>query len=497
MQMIELLGTSPSGIARRAVEAAAKIAADSRPYLVGGAVRDLLLGRPLKDLDISLEGDSESVGRRLAGVLGGTFFFLREEEGTARVLASSGGETVQVDITRRKGPPLRDLRARDFTVNAMAVDAARLLSLPSWAPEEVSRIVEDPCGGLDDLRRKVLRVPRRTSFTDDPVRVLRALRLCASLGFTMTQETESLLRSAVPRVLSCSQERVRDELLQMLDRPDAARWIREADRLGIVRFVLPCLDALHEVDQNYYHHLGAWEHTLEALDKLTEVMESRLADPELRALVSEYLGRPETPLYSRGAVVRLAILLHDVGKPATRSVDPSGRIRFLGHETEGVAIAEGVCRHLRLSRDETSAVTAVVRLHMRPNHMVRALERGAPTARAVLRFFLDAGRQAPDILLTAMADSLASCGPAVPEGWHDRFISFCRDLLMRALREGERVVPRPLLSGWDVMRHLGLKEGPLIGKILRRIQEAQAEGTVRTREEALSLARQFVEGRDG
>jgi len=495
--MSELLSASPTGIARRAVEAVVSIAAGSRPYLVGGAVRDLLLGRPVKDLDISLEGESESVGRRLAGALGGTFFFLREEEGTARVVASSGGETVQVDITRRRGSLARDLRARDFTVNAMAADAARLLSLPSWAPDEIAQIVEDPCGGLEDLRRKVLRVPERTSFTDDPVRVVRALRLCASLGFSIAEETEGLLRGAVPRILSCSPERIRDELMQILDRPDAARWVREADRLGIVRFILPSLDVLHEVEQNYYHHLGAWDHTMEALDKLTEVVEGRLADAELRARVAEHLGRSETSLYSHAALVRLAILLHDVGKPATRSVDPTGRIRFFGHDSEGVSIADGVCRYLRLSRGETAAVTTIVRLHMRPNHMMRAVERGAPASRAVLRFFLDAGDRAPDVLLTAMADSLASCGPAVPDGWHDRFIRFCSDLLLRALREGKSVAPTPVVSGGDLIRHLGLREGPLIGRILRRIQEAQVEGTVCTQEDALNLARRLIEGRSG
>ncbi|MGQ9698256.1 MAG: HD domain-containing protein [Armatimonadota bacterium] len=487
----------PGGIARRALEAVATFAASSRPYLVGGAVRDLLLGRELKDLDISLEGDCEGVGRRLAGALGGTFFFLKEEDSTARVVAGSGGQKVHIDITCRRGSLARDLRARDFTVNAMAVDAARLLSLPSWAPEDVAGIVEDPCGGLGDLARKVLRVPEPSSFSNDPVRVLRALRLCASLGFSMAEDTERLLRLAVPRLLGAAPERIRDELMQILDRPDAARWITEADRLGIVRFVLPCLDALHDVDQNYYHHLGAWEHTIEAVDKLNEVVEIRLADRELCELVVQHLRRSETALYSHAAVVRLAVLLHDVGKPSTRSVDPDGRIRFFGHDGEGVPIADGVCRHLRLSREEAGAVTAVVRFHMRPNHMMRAVERGAPIARAILRFFLDTGRRAPDVLLAAMADSLASCGPAVPDGWHGRFISFCSNLLMRALREAERVVPKPLLSGTELIRCLGLSEGPQIGRILRRIQEAQAEGTVRTRDEALELARRLMEGQSG
>jgi poly(A) polymerase len=494
--MTELQNSSSRELVRKLIELLTQISHDARPYLVGGAVRDLLLGRPIKDLDISVERDGAPLGRRLADALHGHFFFLREEDETARVLLPEDGGGLQIDITVRRSDISKELRERDFTVNAMALDLQSLASLESWEPKALEPLLIDPCGGLQDLRSGLLRTPKDDAFRRDPVRILRAIRLSASLGFAVPPETALQMRTALPGILASPPERIRDELMQILDRPDAAHWIERADELGIIRFILPDIDALHDVEQNYYHHLNAWEHTIEAVRKLSELVDGEWLPEHLRNRVIEHLCRPVNRLYTHAAVLRLAIIYHDVGKSVTKTVDETGRIRFFGHDTEGVRMANSACQRLRLSSAETSLILTGVRHHMRLNLMLNAAKDGPPSPKAILRFFLNTKKYAADVLLIAMADSLASCGPAVPHGWHKRFIEFCADLLHRTFYEPNSLIPEPLLNGEELMKNLGLEEGPMIGKLLRAIQEAQVEGRVKSREEALEFAKNLLENQN-
>ena len=481
---------------RKLIDLLTQISHDARPYLVGGAVRDLLLGRPIKDLDISVERDGAPLGRRLADALHGHFFFLREEDETARVLLPEDGGGLQIDITVRRSDISKELRERDFTVNAMALDLQSLASLESWEPKALEPLLIDPCGGLQDLRSGLLRTPKDDAFRRDPVRILRAIRLSASLGFAIPSETALQMRTALPGILASPPERIRDELMQILDRPDAAHWIERADELGIIRFILPDIDALHDVEQNYYHHLNAWEHTIEAVRKLSELVDGEWLPEHLRNRVIEHLCRPVNRLYTHAAVLRLAIIYHDVGKSVTKTVDETGRIRFFGHDIEGVRMANSACQRLRLSAAETGLILAGVRHHMRLNLMLNAAKDGPPSPKAILRFFLNTKKYAADVLLIAMADSLASCGPAVPHGWHKRFMGFCADLLHRTFYDPNSLIPEPLLNGEEIMKLLGLEEGPIIGKLLRAIQEAQVEGRVQSKEDALEFAKNLLENQN-
>ena len=481
---------------RKLIDLLNQISHDARPYLVGGAVRDLLLGRPIKDLDISVERDGAPLGRRLADALHGHFFFLREEDETARVLLPEDDGDFQIDITVRRSDISKELRERDFTVNAMALDLQSLASLESWEPKALEPLLIDPCGGLQDLRSGLLRTPKDDAFRRDPVRILRAIRLSASLGFAIPSETALQMRTALPGILASPPERIRDELMQILDRPDAAHWIERADELGIIRFILPDIDALHDVEQNYYHHLNAWEHTIEAVRKLSELVDGEWLPEHLRNRVIEHLCRPVNRLYTHAAVLRLAIIYHDVGKSVTKTVDETGRIRFFGHDIEGVRMANSACQRLRLSAAETGLILAGVRHHMRLNLMLNAAKDGPPSPKAILRFFLNTKKYAADVLLIAMADSLASCGPAVPHGWHKRFMGFCADLLHRTFYDPNSLIPEPLLNGEEIMKLLGLEEGPIIGKLLRAIQEAQVEGRVQSKEDALEFAKNLLENQN-
>jgi tRNA nucleotidyltransferase/poly(A) polymerase len=449
-------------------------------WLVGGAVRDLLVGRPLRDLDLALPGGSMVAGRRLADRLGGAFVPLGEPHGVARVVLP-GAPALQVDLADLRGPSLEaDLGGRDFTIDALAVDLGALLGGPA--------AVQDPTGGLDDLAARRLRACGYTAFADDPVRVLRALRLSHELGFTIEPETESLARAAVPRLSTVAAERVRDELTRLLRLPRSAPAIRQADRWSGLEVVLPEVGAMRDATQSAPHRFTVWEHSLQALAAADTLLEDlRLLAPH-DARVAASFGEPMGSGLTRREVWRLAVLLHDVAKPETRSVDADGRTRFIGHDRLGAERAATIANRLAWPGRAGEVLARLVRHHLRPMHLGMLDEL---TRRARYRFHRDVAEEVPALVCLSIVDAAGTDGSSPGLVYRGRTRA-----LLESLLEGEGPAAReaaepPLVRGEDVMGALGLAPGPAVGRALRRVREAQALGLVRTCDEALGwLARE-------
>jgi poly(A) polymerase len=194
---------------------------------------------------------------------------------------------------------------------------------------------------------------------------------------------------------------------------------------------------------------------------------------------------------SRAALLKLGGLLHDVGKPATRSTDETGRMRFFGHQHVGADIAAAALRRLRFSSREVAMVRAMVAAHLRP---VQMAQQGPPTRRAIYRFFRDTGEAGIETLFLSLADHLATVGPRLNEAGWRRHVALTSYILEKRLREADVVAPPKLLKGEEVMAALGLPPGPLVGQLLEAVREAQAAGEISTREEALALARRLAAG---
>ncbi|MFM8319459.1 MAG: hypothetical protein ACKOC5_00985, partial [Chloroflexota bacterium] len=304
-------------------------------HLVGGSVRDLLLGRPIHDLDFALPGRGLSVARRTADVLGGAFFALDTARDTGRVLLDLPDEKrLVLDFSAYRGADLEsDLRDRDFTLNAIAIN----LDDPQAAI--------DPTGGVQDARQGILRACAPTALANDPLRILRAVRLSCDLQLRIEPDTRRQIRATLPRLEDVSPERLRDELFKMLDGPRPALALRTLEALGALSFVLPELAAERGVLQSPPHIYDVYEHSLHVAAWLLRILKVLRAeyDPQAAAnwtmgLVSVRLGRYRrqlaehlaeqlNPERSLQALLLLAALYHDVGKPGTRSVDDSGRIR--------------------------------------------------------------------------------------------------------------------------------------------------------------------------
>ncbi len=482
-------------------------------YVVGGFVRDSVLGREPQDIDIVVPGDAFALAERIAQELGASFVPLDQQRGIARVVyspqqraqAGMDGEAAQalvIDLSRREGSVEDDLARRDFTIDAMAVPVAAVMSCLSGrgiTGEAIIPHVLDTMGGLRDLEDGIIRACTPDAFDDDPGRLLRAVRLSRELGFTIEPHTESLIRERAHLASTVAAERTREELLKLLSMANAADGVRHLDRLGLLTSVIPELESCRDVEQPTVHFWDVLEHSFQTIttyEFLTgqadwrygneEMLEFLPLDPACRAYLAAAVSQDST----RDALIKLTCLLHDIAKPQTKSIDDAGRARFLGHPKEGAVLAGDILKRLRFSGQEIAFVETLVTHHLRPSQMS---DEGMPSSRAVYRFFRDTGNVGIAVLFFAMADYLACRGPLFTMAeW--RLTCQLTDFILREQERQENMVaPSQLIDGHELMRALELEPGRTVGILLEAIKEAHAAGLIHSKAEALQLARRTIE----
>jgi poly(A) polymerase len=448
-------------------------------YLVGGSVRELALGRAAQDLDLAVSSQTLELARDLAAALGGTFVLLDEAERTARVV----WRQEILDLAEFRAPTLEgDLAGRDFTLNALAVSLNAILG------QEAPGLV-DPTGGLEDLAQGRLRLVAEKNFHDDPLRLLRAYRFAATHGFHVTAETTAAIRRTAPEFTRVAGERVHHELFLLLAAPVAAPVVREMAAAGLLGQVFPELEDMKGVEQNGYHHLDVYDHSLAAMAAMEEVLAAPAAYfGEMAAEVARYAGQ-----HPKMVLLKLAALFHDAGKPRVqeRRSQPE-RYTFYYHEKVGLEIFSRAAARLRCSQAEVKTVATLIQAHMRPFLLLPAFRERELSYRALGRLVRSARPELPGLFALAMADSLAGQGslkPADSEAVLADLADAAYHFLKERLEPQERY-PR-LLSGHDLIR-LGLTPGPRFRRLLTAVEEAQWEGTVQTREQALELVQRLI-----
>ena len=498
-EKIELLLMSPIFDHPLMQAVKAVLPADQPLYLVGGALRDSLIGRENHDLDFAVPSGALKLARKIANQLTGAFFPLDEATDTARiVLIGADGTRDVLDFSGFRGPDLEaDLRGRDFTINAIALDI------------HTGEMI-DPLGGQHDLREKRICACSESSFVDDPVRILRAVRQAAALGFSIALETRRLMKEAAPLLKNVSAERQRDELFKMLEGPRPEASIRALGVLGVLTVLLPETLALKGVRQSAPHVHDVWTHTLAVMHHLEAILatlanaqqESAYYTDPLDGLLVQHLGRfsPQISEHLKASLntdrsVRsllfFAALYHDIAKPQSKTIEPGGRMRFLGHDEKGalLAVKRGIA--LRLSNDELDRLKVIVFHHMRIHgHTDRLRDGQAPSRKAIYRFFRDVQAAGVDLVLLSLADTRATLeANLTPEHWA-ACLQVCAILLEACYEKTEEIVAPPqLLNGNDLMRELKMQPGRAVGELLELVREEQAAGTISTREEALDFAR--------
>ena len=480
------------------IEALAEKITYSNVYLVGGTVRDVYLRRPVHDLDLTTPDDGRAIARHIANLFEGDYYPMDDERGVGRALIDYDGQTWIVDVAQFRGDSLAsDLADRDFTINAMAVDL-----------NDLEHVI-DPLDGMGTLDQKIIRLCQPQSIAQDPVRSLRAIRQSLTLKMRLTPETVQAIKQDGAQMMQTSPERIRDEFFKLLNVSGVSGGLKTLDLLGLLSLILPEINELKGLEQSPPHMFDGWRHTLNVVENLDRILMTisplrtdntasnlglgliAFALSSIRPNLQEHIAQNGPNERSHRALLMLAALAHDIGKPATFSVDEAGRIHNYQHEVIGTEIAAQWGERLRLSNDELRILTTMVRHHMRPHHLHTA---GKVSKRAQYRFWRDTGAIGVDICLLAMADFLGKSGGMLDQ---DEWIAYTQ--MIQTLLEGYYLEPEelvsftPLVNGDDLQTHFELTPGPMIGDMLAAIHEAQAVGEVTNRDEALDWLADWLE----
>ena len=481
---------------------------DQEIYLVGGAVRDLLISRVSPDLDFAVPSNGISLARKVANALNAHFVPLDDERDTGRVVViDEGGTQTFLDFATYRGATLdEDLRARDFTINAIAYNLR-------------DGTITDPLGGGNDLRTKLIRACSDTSLSDDPVRILRAIRQAAAFGFHIDKNTRELMKQAASELVRISPERLRDEIFKILKGPKPDAAIRALEMLGVLQHIMPELLAMKGVDQSEPHVYEVWTHTLAVLDHLDQIIsalrvgyDAEKTNDMFTGLLTLRLGRYREQIAqhfskqlnvdrSMRSLLFFAALYHDVSKPDTKTVEESGRIRFFEHDLKGVNIAAQRARSFNLSNDEIERLQVIIKNHMRIHFFADRLEKEKqePSRKAIYRFFRDSGEAGIDLVLLGLADVRGTRAHSLTIETWNIYLDVARILLENYWeRPQEAVTPPRLINGNELMKELNLKPGTVVGQLLEAIRENQAAGKIEDREQALAFARvELTKGLNG
>jgi len=441
-------------------------------------LRDLVLGleKESLDLDFSVSRGAIDFGRHLANKLKAGFVVLDRENGCSRVVFKDkkSNRTMTFDFVDFRGKNLKeDLLKRDFTINTLAAKI----------PFDDQPLI-DCCGACSDLKKGIVRNVGARSFDEDALRILRAFSLSAIHKFRIFPKTLELIKKKKESLRAIAGERMRDELFKILNVDRAWAMITLLDELHILEIVIPQVRIMHQVRQGGYHHLDVWGHSLETLKKIEALIDKLKNDSD----IVKYLDEEMSGGRKRRQLIKMAALLHDIGKPQAFEVK-AGKTMFHGHERIGRIICDEVVDKLKLSTREKFALDTIIFWHLRPGYLA---DNKILSARAIHRYFRDTKDEALSVLLVSIADQRATRGPlatAQSRLRHER-VSFS---LIKRYFEMQKEKPfKRLINGNDLIKKLKLTPGPLFSTLLNFVEEAQAAGEVASKTEALALAKKMI-----
>lgn len=452
----------------------------AKVYLVGGFLRDYLCKEPKADFDFAVEENAIAFAESFARGIKGAFIVLDKEHGCARVAKKTPVGLVTYDFSDFRARTFNDdLKKRDFTVNTLYVDIAS-----AETDKPLKDLIKGPQSAFNDIRRRTIKMASVKAFKDDPLRMMRAFSLMAQLKFKIEAKTLAKIKQEAAFIRNVSFERVRDELFKVFKEESAAEIIERMNKIGLLKFIMPQVQVMFACKQGGYHHLDVWPHSLETVRQLEGVLSNfRKEHGELNFLDEDLGGaRP------RFALIKLAALLHDIGKPATKKQEPGGRTSFHGHEHVGKNISREIAKQIKISTRERHALEDMVCWHLRPGYLSNFK---MPSEKAIYRYFRDTKEEALSVLLLSMADQMSTRGPMTKPSDEKHHLKICRMLTDRYLKKLEEKPFIRLIGGNELIRNLKLKPSPLFGIILQEVEEAQVLGKIKTKKDALALARKL------
>ncbi len=442
-------------------------------YLVGGSLRDDILGRFSTDHDFAVPGDARGFAKKVATQLGVQMIEIGKDTKTLyRVI--SGHDVL--DFSPMGGGSIEDdLKKRDFTINALACDLRS------------DRLI-DPVGALDDIKSKTIRLVSQEAVLADPLRMLRAFRCAAALGFRIEPETLAVIARQSPLIRRSAGERISAELFKMMEVERSFPYLKQMSQAGLLTQIIPELQPCQGCLQGEIHGRDVFEHTMRAYQEMEAVLIKHAGLwPGFIKPMARYLQ-----VNNRKVLLKWATLLHDLGKPRTRRVEPSGKVRFLGHEAEGGRLAGHICERLRMSGRDRSYVTLIVENHRLPLLLFDTYQRASLSSRGIIRFVRKYQDDLIGLLLHSVADQRAKAGGG-PESLSG-LVTFLERILSTYFSDLKPKLAAPrLVTGHDLMRHFNLEPSELIGRLLEKVEEGRLNGEIRSKQEAMQQVGRWLQ----
>jgi len=470
------------------------LAAQQDIYWAGGPVRDLLLARPLLDIDLVMAESAVETARTFATRVGGTLVVLDEDHGVGRVVAN--GCILDFSQFRQGAKNIeQDLHKRDITINAMALDARTAVELSERHARQADiadiampRLI-DPCGGLSDIASRIIRAISMENLRSDPLRLLRVFRFMSELDFQVAEQTLEDVKDLAPAIAGAAPERITTELTHIMNSHRAGDAFRHMASCFLLQAVLPEIRKMEGVEQPGFHHLDVLEHCFETL----VCMDRLVQDPSIRfpetTQFSEWLHRYPGMI----PALKWTAFMHDWGKPSRKN-EKNGRVTFYNHDSTGAEMARSAGRRLRWKKEDTAFTALMVEMHMRPFHLLPDFRAGGPSRRALRRLLEKTGPHYPALFLQAMADSMAGCGPLKPAGLDEELAGLAARVHEFYQKRMQPVKKAPrLLTGRDIMEIFSLEPGPEIGTLLRAVEAAKIEGEISDRAGAIKMIEAMLE----
>lgn len=439
-------------------------------YLVGGCVRDALLGITPLDYDIVVPDNPSHFSHLLAKRLKGKVIILAKDRFDVHRIIS---QSLDIDVTKAKDGNIEsDLKSRDFTINAMAYDLK-------------NKKIIDWVNGREDLKRRRVKVVSPEAFKSDPARLVRAFRMAAKLTFQIEPQTLEMINKYSNLIQKTAGERIWSELNKIIACPDSAPLLKDMAGSGLLFSIIPELRELKGCAQNQFHTADVFTHTISAYQALEQILNR--PGQEFSRSSTDIISNMEMEIR---VILKLAILLHDIGKPASRSRDPKGNLHFYGHAGKSAVMAQTICKRLRMPNRYSSQVLSIIQNHQRPLSLYLAQKDRTLRPKPLGRFFRQCARHTPYILLHAMADDMGKGSRVQDET--DIKVAFYKEIMETYFENCKASCASPLIGGNDLQERFNIPPSPLMGKILKSIQELQLAGAITKREEALQWVADYL-----
>ena len=443
---------------------------DSNSYIVGGFVRDYFLDKNSYDIDIATDiHDLKNFVNNLAKKIDAVFVPLHEDFEIYRIVLKD--KKHYFDFAKIDGKNiLDDLSRRDFTINAIAYDVENETFI-------------DPYNGRNDIKKKIIKTISEKNIVDDPLRIMRAFRFSAVLGFEIEEETCNIIKRNYRLINKPAKERLTYELMRTFDGQNIKNILLKMDECGLIDEIFPYYKEIKKIPPNSHHHLDLFNHLLETANQI-EIVYKKQEDE-----IKEYLNQ-EFGVSTKLAYLKLSAFLHDFGKPTTWTIEPdTKRHRFIGHDLKGSEMIKPVLKELKFSNKQIEYISNMLKYHIYPSQLASNPE---TTERAKLRFYNKLKDDVIDVIILANADRNSALGEAVTKEMISQNKKGLDELLEGYLIERSRLKDMPpLLNGNEIMEILNIPQSKELGDIVKALYCAQVDKTVTTKEEAVNFIKRY------